>query len=165
MLGLTAALLASAVQAGSNPAYDTQLDTLVGQDYRAAVSMLGMPSQRSLREGGGEIWTFQSRSDDRNSAGTSSDDVDGSASGSYAYESDDATVVPATSQSSGTPPSGGASSGSGSTRAPVGGSTNTGNGITATRSRGAEICTTRIALDPDGTIAGYNYQGTCRAAR
>ena len=94
MLGLTAALLASTVQAGSNPAYDTQLDTLVGQDYRAAVSMLGMPSQRSLREGGGEIWTFQSRSDDRNSAGTSSDDVDGSASGSYAYESDDATVVP-----------------------------------------------------------------------
>ncbi|MBO6795659.1 hypothetical protein [Maricaulis sp.] len=165
MLGLTAALLASTAQAGSNPAYDTQLDTLVGQDYRAAVSMLGMPSQRSLREGGGEIWTFQSRSDDRNGAGTASDDVDGSASGSFAYESDNATVVPATSQSSGTPPSGGASSGSGSTRAPVGGSTNTGNGITATRSRGAEVCTTRIALDPDGTIAGYNYQGTCRAER
>ena len=147
--------------AGDNPAYDAQLDPLVGQSYREAVELLGMPVSRSLREGGGEVWIF--RYDSRVRRQDNSDTHYGPDGVYRPVDHDQGSrhyQHPATGQDSA---SGGGSSGTGS--ADPEGSTSTGAGLTATRAEQVRICVTRIGLDPDGTIAEYTYQGDCFPVR
>ena len=146
--------------AGDNPDYDARLDPLVGQTYRAAVEMLGMPEARDLRDAGGEIWTFRSRSSDNENTVSGPSSLAGfTRQRSVARtESTLATPAPASGPGGGTGGSGAGSGGSVTI-----GSTDTGAGISATRHRAERICTTLIAINPDGTIAGYSYQGRCPA--
>tara|TARA_R110000868_G_scaffold11984_4_gene58300 strand:- start:2387 stop:2878 length:492 start_codon:yes stop_codon:yes gene_type:complete len=155
------ASLAVLVSAASvdNPAYDAQLDTIVGSDYRAAVNLLGLPESRDLREGGGEVWTFRYRRGGENGGITGPNtEVDFESRQQSVNEADGGYVTPPPSALSGPAASGGSS---GSGNAQPAGSTETGIGRSATRRQSERICTTRIALNPDGTIDGYTYVGQC----
>jgi hypothetical protein len=124
----------------TSPNYDSQLDTIVGNTYMSAVNMLGMPELREVREGGGEIWTF------RSGLGASSPVNDEGAGD--------------TSQALGESHNEGSTTDCDEDGNCVTGTSDSGSGLTGSRHSGTRTCTTRISLDPDGTIAGYYYYGS-----
>tara|TARA_R110000868_G_scaffold11984_4_gene58298 strand:- start:526 stop:1020 length:495 start_codon:yes stop_codon:yes gene_type:complete len=160
LLSMISIAMLVSTPSSDNPAYDAQLQSLTGNDYHAAVELLGVPEARDPREGGGEVWTFRSRSGGSypGFAGPNS----ASAFALRANRGSQRVEVISTSTAAG---SGSGSSGSGSTSGStsrvVSGSTSTGAGISATRHQSERICTTRIALNPDGTVDGYAYYGEC----
>jgi hypothetical protein len=112
-------------------AYEAQLEATIGQSYTAAIEMLGLPVQRDLRDGGGEIWMF------RNLAHGGALPVGdlGNRSGTfrvYRVRYGDPTVTAERPEPYRGPPA-----------------------------ETISVCTTRIALDADGSVAGYAVQGTC----
>lgn len=140
-----------------NPAYNAQLDQLIGQSYLEAVELLGLPTARNLRQGGGEVWTF--RSDSRNPRQEEAN-VHYGPDGIYRPVDHDQVSRHYEHPAAGN--SGGASGGG---NADPEGSTNRGVGLSGTRTEQVRICVTRIGLDPDGTVAEYTYQGDCFPVR
>ncbi|MAC38186.1 MAG: hypothetical protein CMH94_01460 [Oceanicaulis sp.] len=122
--------------------YKTQLEALVGQSYQEAVSLLGMPVARDLRDGGGEIWTFRRdrRSPDQWDGRTMRDR--GAVGQHIAF-----------SRGSGAP-----DGGSNTARAQF-------NLRAGTQHAPIALCTTRVALDAEGQIIDYAFYGDCYALR
>ena len=122
---LTAGLAVSTASFATH-AYEAQLQDLVGQPYIEAVELLGVPVERNIRLGGGEIWVFQNLAD----GSPIPVDLPEKSANSKFYTMQTGTDMSAT--------------------------------IRPRRRAEVRICTTRIALETDGTVAGYAYQGTCR---
>jgi hypothetical protein len=122
---LTAGLAVVAASFGSH-AYESQLQSLVGQPYTEAVELLGTPVERNIWDSGGEIWVFRNQAD---GSPVPADLAEKPAALKY--------YVMQTGQDMSA-------------------------SIRPRRVPEVRICTTRIALESDGTVAGYAYQGTCR---
>lgn len=159
LVSLVSITMLISTAAADNPAYDAQLEAIVGSDYRAAVNLLGLPESRDLREGGGEVWTFRyRRGSEAGDISGPDTDADFASRQQSVGEADGGLVTPPPSALQGSAGGGGSSSSGSSQPA---GSTETGIGYSATRRQSDRICTTRIALNPDGTVDGYTYVGQC----
>lgn len=160
LLSLISIAMLASTPSSDNLGYEAQLQSLTGSDYHAAVEMLGTPESRNLREGGGEVWTFRSRSGGAYPGFAGPDSAAAFAIRANRGGQRVEVVSSSTSTGTGSGSSGGGST-SGSASRVVSGSISTGVGISATRRQSERLCTTRIAINPDGTVDGYAYYGQC----